>query len=59
MSLRLIARDLYRLHRQVERLQKEIADAPPEQRDAIGKQLKSAQIEHDQIKRMLDGRLDR
>ena len=59
MSLRLIARDLYRLHQQVERLENELAVAPPARRDALKRKLRQAEIERDQVKRMLDGRLDR
>jgi hypothetical protein len=59
MSLQLIARDLYRLHQQVEQLQKQLATTPPAQRDAIRKKLIRAQVERDEVKRMLDGRLDR
>ena len=59
MSLRLIARDLYRLHQQVERLQKKLETAPAAGRDALKRKLKQAEIERDQVKRMLDGRLDR
>lgn len=59
MSLRLIARDLYRLHQQVQRLQKELELAPPAKRDAIMRKLRQVESERDQIKRMLDGRLDR
>ena len=59
MSLRLIARDLYRLHQQVERLQKELAAAPGAKRDALKRKLRQVETERDQVKRMLDGRLDR
>ena len=59
MSLRLIAKDLYRLHQQVDRLQKELAVAPPSRREALKKKLRQAEIEREQVKRMLDGRLDR
>jgi hypothetical protein len=59
MSLRIIARDLYQLQQAVNRLEKQLADAPPSTRDALKRQLSRAKIERDQIRRTLDGRLDR
>ena len=59
MSLRLIARDLYRLLREVARLEQELSDAPPANRDALTRRLKKAKLERNAIQRMLDGHLDR
>jgi len=59
MSLRLIARDLYRLQQAVDRLEKELDEAPPGQRDGISRKLARAKSERDHVRRMLDGRLDR
>ena len=59
MSLRLIARDLYRLQQTVDRLEKELAQASPAQRDGIKRRLVRAKSERDHVRRMLDGRLDR
>jgi len=59
MSLRLIARDLYRLQQAVDRLEKELAQASPALRDGIKRKLVRARLERDQVRRMLDGRLDR
>ena len=59
MSLRLIARDLYRLQQTVDRLEKELAQAPPTLRDGIKRRLVQAKSERDHVRRMLDGRLDR
>lgn len=59
MSLRLIASDLYRLQQAVNRLEKQLAEAPPATRDALKRQLTRAKIERDQVRRTLDGRLDR
>lgn len=59
MSLRLIARDLYRLQQVVDRLEKALADAPYARRDALERELKRAMSERAMVKRMLDGRLDR
>ena len=59
MSLRLIARDLYRLQQIVDRLEKELVQAPPSRREEIKRKLSRARSERDHVRRMLDGRLDR
>jgi outer membrane murein-binding lipoprotein Lpp len=59
MSLQLIARDLYRLQQEVDRLEKKLADAPSADRDSLKMKLARAKTERDEMRRMLDGRLDR
>ena len=59
MSLQLIARDLYRFQQEVDRLEKELADSPPARHDALKLKLAQAKTERDQMRRLLDGRLDR
>jgi len=59
MSIRLIARDLYRLQQAVDQLEKKLARAPLEEQDRLKRELDGARSERDQVKRMLDGRLDR
>jgi len=59
MSLQLIARDLYRLQQAVDRLEKELSVAAPSKREPLKRKLARAKTERDQVKRMLDGRLDR
>lgn len=59
MSLRMIAQDLYRLQQLVDRLEKELADSPSEPPEPIKRKLAQARRERDQVRRMLDGRLDR
>lgn len=59
MSLRYIARDLYRLQQQVYRLEKELIEAPFADRVALKSKLRKAIAERNLVKRMLDGRLDR
>ena len=59
MSLRLIAKDLYRLQQAVDRLEKELAICPAERRAALKLKLARARSERDQGRRILDGRLDR
>jgi len=59
MSLRLIAKDLYRLQQTVDRLEKELSTAPPEKRVPVERKLVQARIERDRVRQMLDGHLDR
>ncbi|BBO80044.1 hypothetical protein [Desulfosarcina ovata] len=59
MSLRMIAKDLYRLQQVVDRLDKALSDCPPNRSDALKLKLAQAKNERDQVKRILDGQLDR
>ena len=59
MSLRLIARDLYRRQQDVDRLEKELSDASPGKRDPLKRRLVRAKAEREAMRRILDGRLDR
>jgi hypothetical protein len=59
MTLQLIARDLYRFQLEVNRLEKKLADSPHAGQDAVKLKLAQAKTERDQMKRMLDGHLDR
>jgi hypothetical protein len=59
MSLRLIAKDLYKLQQIVNRLEKQVADGPSHKRDDLRLALARAKAERDQMRQILDGRLDR
>lgn len=59
MSLRMIARDLYRLQKEVARLEARVAAAPADECEPLRFELALKKNERDQIKRMLDGHLDR
>ncbi len=59
MSIRGIAKDLYRRQQAVEALEKKLASAPLEMRAEIKRQLHKAKAEHRQLRRILDGQLDR
>ncbi|WP_419655383.1 hypothetical protein Dvar_44640 [Desulfosarcina variabilis str. Montpellier] len=59
MSLRLIAKDLYKLQQAVDHLEKQLADCPPHKRDELRQSLARAKAERDQLRQILDGRLDR
>lgn len=56
MSLRLVARDLYLVIREVERLEKEIADTPYEKRGRLEDMLRKAKAEEKQIRAMLEAK---
>jgi ElaB/YqjD/DUF883 family membrane-anchored ribosome-binding protein len=58
MSIRLIAKDLYRLRQEVERLETELAAAPMEKKEAIQTKLRQALAERDRLRATLDGRKD-
>jgi len=58
MSIRLIAKDLYRLVREVEKLEKALAAAPVERQEAIATALRRAKAERDHLRRVLDGQKD-
>ena len=55
MSIRLIARDLYRLIRKVSDLEKQIDNAPKERQEAMTDELRKAKAERDRLQRVLDG----
>jgi hypothetical protein len=58
MSIRLIAKDLYRLHQEVERLQTELAAAPLGRQAALQTKLRQTRIERDRLRATLYGRKD-
>ena len=55
MSIRLIARDLYRLIRKVSDLEKQIDDAPMERQEELTGELRKAKAERDHLRQVLDG----
>lgn len=58
MSIRLIARELYRLQQEVAALEKEMARAPTGQIEALSDQLRKKRAERDRMRRALDGSKD-
>jgi len=58
MSLRDLARELYRAQQQVERLEKLLLSAAPEEETAIQNELQDARAERQQLQKMIDGRKD-
>lgn len=59
MSIRLLAQDLYRFQKEVERLEKDLAAAPIEKRAQIEEKLRKAKAERESLRRALDGQLGR
>jgi hypothetical protein len=58
MSIRFLAKDLYRLRQVVERLETELAAAPVSNHEAIQTKLRQARAERDRLRATLDGRKD-
>ena len=59
MSLKLLARELYRSQREVERLERDLESAPPERKRTLEEALRRARAERDQLRRVLDGQIGR
>jgi hypothetical protein len=58
MSIRLIAQDLYRLQRKVEKLERELESAAWDQRAAIEDRLREVRAERNRLRAALDGQID-
>ncbi len=59
MSIRLIARELYQLRQKVEALEEEMETAPYDKRTGLERKLQRARGEVQQMRKLLDGRIDR
>ncbi len=59
MSIRLLARELYRRQQEIERLRREIEGATPQQRTALEARLRSAEAERDRLRAALEAKKDR
>lgn len=59
MSIKLLARDLYRLQKEVERLEQRLATARMEERNRLEEALRKARYEMGQVRRALDGQIGR
>ncbi|MFH1350517.1 MAG: hypothetical protein ABII26_06220 [Pseudomonadota bacterium] len=55
MSLKLIARDLYRLQQEVEKQENELKTAPFDRRAALEDQLRKTRADRDRMRRTLEG----
>jgi len=58
MSVRLIAQDLYRIIREVEKLEKELLTAPAQDHEILKDRLRKAIAERDLMRRSLEGSKD-
>ncbi len=59
MSIKILARDLYRLQRMVVSLEQKLKSAPLEQRAEIEESLRKARADKAMVRRALDGRIGR
>jgi hypothetical protein len=59
MAIRMLAQELYRCIQEVERLEKALAQAPADRRDALARDLAGARAERDRMQQILDGKKDR
>lgn len=59
MSVRLIAQELYRLIKEVERLEAKLEAAPREKKAAIQEKLRRVRADRDKIRKTLEGQKDR
>jgi hypothetical protein len=55
MSIRLLAKDLYRMVQEVQKYEKQLAGAPLDQQAELLDQLRKAKAERDRLRRLLDG----
>jgi len=55
MSIRLIAKELYRFIKDVEKLEQQIQNTPYENRGKLEDQLRKLKAERDRLRSMLDG----
>jgi chromosome segregation ATPase len=55
MSIRLIARDLYRLQREVEEAEKELDHASEAERQELEDRLRKVKAERDRMRKILEG----
>ncbi|MEW6265884.1 MAG: hypothetical protein AB1641_22660 [Thermodesulfobacteriota bacterium] len=58
MSIRLIARELYRLEREVEELERKIKEAPVEAQAELAQELRRAAAERDKFRGILASKKD-
>ncbi|MEJ2156566.1 MAG: hypothetical protein P8X96_14600 [Desulfobacteraceae bacterium] len=59
MSIKLLAKDLYRLQQEVDRLEAALAAATLDERVGLEEKLRVARAQKAQLRRVLDGRLER
>lgn len=55
MSIRMIAKELYHLQQEVEKLEAEIESAPFHEREAMEERLRKLKAERDRMRKILNG----
>lgn len=55
MSIRLVARELYKLQQEVEKLKARIESAPPHEREAMKDRLRRLKAERNRMRKTLNG----
>ena len=55
MSIRMIAKDLYRLYREEEKLQKRLESAPVGEKEKLEQELRKVKAERERVQKILDG----
>ena len=58
MSIRLLAKDLYRLIKEVGQLEKQIDNEPVEKQEDLKDRLRKLKAERDRVRYMLEGKKD-
>jgi hypothetical protein len=56
VSIRLLARELYKLLQKVEKIEEEIRGAPADEQEALKERLRRLKAERNRVRRMLDGK---
>ncbi len=59
MSVKLYARELYRLFREVESLERKLKETPFENQGGVAEALRKARAEKERLRRILDGSIGR
>ncbi len=59
MSIQMLAQELYRLLKEVEKIEKQLESAPPEKKEEIKDKLRKLSAERNRIRAALDGRIGR
>ncbi len=58
MSIRLLAKELYRLQQEVGKLARELEETPFDQSEHLQARLRALRAERDRLRRLLDGQKD-
>ena len=59
MPIRLIAQELYRVMKEVEKVEKALAESPPEKQATLKDELRKLKAEQNRMRAVLDGKKER